>query len=553
MRNRMFLLLSLFVLIAVSFFCCSNDDDDGGLLEPDGQGPNAPHDPYPHHYAQGMSRTPLFSWECEDADGDHLTYTLRLKEKGSSTILYSVETGYSYHQYPGQLNETSEYEWSIYAEDEHLNSIQGEPWYFTTGTGFNNPPARPFDFDPPEGYRDQPLELTLRWDCFDPDGDPLTYDVWFYADGAAPVRIGEKQAETSYAVGGLAESTLYRWIVRAFDSHGDSATAVSSFYTERGAVPDPPFDPFPADGATGVPVTVMLSWSCSHPEGSPLVYDVLFAPDAWPSLEGISADQIDTFFVVSGLEYNTAYRWSIRATDAAGDETRGPSWRFTTGDPSQPAAGVYAELIIGRTQIFNDFDQTLTMLDMVSARFDSVYTPGGPIKPLQAASVTCTTSIGYDIPWSAMLHKHFLDNTAIGHFLTPGHEYTFVVEAGGGVPALTESIVYPACTPYITSPAAGASVSRSGFELQWANHCGGTVIIIIEDLTYGSTTLDIVTDDDGSYTFTAGDLSVLDPMSYQIQVELITENRRNILAPGYDSRSFIWGRTRATQILNLNS
>ncbi len=46
-----------------------------------------------------------------------------------------------------------------------------------------------------------------------------------------------------------------------------------------------------------------------------------------------------------------------------------------------------------------------------------------------------------------------------------------------------------------------------------------------------------------------GDLTVLDPMTYQIQVVLIIENKEFINEPGYDPRSWIRARTLAAAIV----
>jgi hypothetical protein len=549
MRTRFGVYLTVFLSLVLSgclnFFGCDNES----VYLPT-YGPEPPYNPYPYHLAVGMSRTPHFSWDCYDPNDHEFEFTLELQKNDASGVLYTGETGDFHHQYPDTLSENTEYLWRVKAKDNDGHSNHSDWWLFTTGTGFNNPPAAPYDFSPVCAALDQPLELTLEWKCHDPDGDPLSYDVWFYESGQTPVKVSERQTDTFYAVSGLSQSIQYNWVVTAFDSKGDSSSGHCNFVTVRNASPDPPSNPYPVDGATGISVDVTLSWSCSHPEGSPLVYDVYFGPDAGTAAQ-ISTDQSETFLSVTGLEQDTKYKWKIFARDTEGDVTPGPVWYFTTAGPPPPPGDVYAELIFGRRQNFSDFDSTLTRIDMISARFDSAYAPDGPIKPLQAASVYCGTPAGYDIPWNAGMHEHYYDNPYAGYFLAPGAVYTYTVEEGGGVPALTESILYPECRPYITSPAGFSSVPRTGFELQWTHYCGGTVAITIMDLNADSTGVYFFTEDDGSYTFTADDLAVLDPMTYQIQVVLITQNRRNIVAPGYDPRSFIWARTLATQILYL--
>jgi len=43
----------------------------------------------------------------------------------------------------------------------------------------NHPPTVPFNPFPEDGYRCEGHEITLSWDCYDEDGDSLTYDFYF--------------------------------------------------------------------------------------------------------------------------------------------------------------------------------------------------------------------------------------------------------------------------------------------------------------------------------------------------------------------------------------
>ena len=62
-------------------------------------------------------------------------------------------------------------------------------------------------------------------------------------------------------------------------------------------------------------------------------------------------------------------------------------------------------------------------------------------------------------------------------------------------------------------------------------------MIINDDDEY--TRVDVVTENDGSYTFTEDDLSPLGGMEDWYVLEMIYENRSPISAPGYDPRSVL--------------
>jgi uncharacterized protein (TIGR02145 family) len=82
----------------------------------------------------------------------------------------------------------------------------------------NLPPALPADPQPPDGAGSQSVNLTLSWTCSDPDGDPLTYDVYFGTDNPpAPVSIG--QTANSYDPGTLDYVMYYYWKIVAHDDH----------------------------------------------------------------------------------------------------------------------------------------------------------------------------------------------------------------------------------------------------------------------------------------------------------------------------------------------
>ena len=53
--------------------------------------------------------------------------------------------------------------------------------------GGNNPPNQPSNPNPVNGATGRPVNLTMTWTCTDPDGNPLTYDVYFGTNNNPPL------------------------------------------------------------------------------------------------------------------------------------------------------------------------------------------------------------------------------------------------------------------------------------------------------------------------------------------------------------------------------
>jgi formylglycine-generating enzyme required for sulfatase activity len=95
------------------------------------------------------------------------------------------------------------------------------------------------------------------------------------------------------------------------------------------SAPSQPSNPVPANNATNQSTDVNLTWTCSDPDGDPLVYDVYFGTGSTPPL--VVSGQADTTYEPGNLQSTTTYYWRIVAHDDQGHETSGPTWSFATG------------------------------------------------------------------------------------------------------------------------------------------------------------------------------------------------------------------------------
>ena len=120
-----------------------------------------------------------------------------------------------------------------------INYFNGSEWFETCGTpAVNYPPAVPSGPDPEDGATGRLFDLTLAWQCSDPENNPLTYDVYFATDNPPGLLQGDVEEE-HFEVNGLDHSTTYFWKITAHDNYGNTTEGpVWSFETLICTLPD---------------------------------------------------------------------------------------------------------------------------------------------------------------------------------------------------------------------------------------------------------------------------------------------------------------------------
>lgn len=200
----------------------------------------------------------------------------------------------------------------------------------------NNPPDAPSAPSPSDGAAGVGIGADLSWSGGDPDGDSVTYDVYFEAGDSSPDQlICNDVSAAACDPGTLDYDTRYYWRVVATDSKGASTSGYTwDFRTESApnSPPDSPSTPSPTDGAVGVHPEADLSWSGGDPDGDPVTYDVYFeAGDSSP--DQLICSDVGTATCDPGtLAYGSHYYWRVTATDGHGAKKTGPVWHFVTVD-----------------------------------------------------------------------------------------------------------------------------------------------------------------------------------------------------------------------------
>ena len=299
--------------------------------------PNTPSDPDPEDGETDIDVNVVLSWSCSDPDGDPLTYDVYFDTVNPPVNLVSSgQSGTTYT--PGTLNFGTTYYWKIVAYDIYSTSTSGPVWSFTTY--YNDPPYEPSNPSPPNGATDVDLDADISWNGGDPNGDSVTYDIYFGTVTPPPLVEWDYEYNT-WDPGTLSLNTDYFWKIISEDEHGSTNEGpIWTFKTGENTPPYEPSNPSPTDGATDVELEVTFSWSGGDPNpGDTVRYDFYLGTTSPPDI--LKRDISETSYNVENLDSGTQYYWKIVAKDSHGAETEGPIWTFATigseFPPSKPS------------------------------------------------------------------------------------------------------------------------------------------------------------------------------------------------------------------------
>ncbi len=142
---------------------------------------------------------------------------------------------------------------------------------------------------------------------------------------------------------GFVEPGTYRVVIYAIDDRGLSARPREADYEVVNHAPVTPFSPVPADRASNVPITQLLSWQGSDIDGDPVTYTVAFGTASPPPV--VAPVVTTTTYDPGLLVLDTTYYWGITATDGLSVSVGG-MWQFTTAPAATGDFWVYLPLVV---------------------------------------------------------------------------------------------------------------------------------------------------------------------------------------------------------------
>ena len=156
------------------------------------------------------------------------------------------------------------------------------------------------------------------------------------------------------------------------------------------AAPNAPVRPGPANGATGQPTDVALSW---HPNGTTkadsLRYDVVLFESNNLNQRTLLSNSKDTVVTATGLLFNTTYYWQVTVRNAAGASARSPVWSFQTGALPDNRY-LFARTSAGNTDIYSSDNAGASLVRLTTSAAVETAPQLSPLRDIVAYASNAT-------------------------------------------------------------------------------------------------------------------------------------------------------------------
>ncbi len=297
--------------------------------------PAAPVLTAPAQNATGVAVSPTLTW---NASAGAATYRVQLSTDSTfATTLVNDSTVATTTRAVGPLATNTVYFWRVNAKNTAGTSTYSTVFRFTTA-GTVTVPSAPVLTLPAQNATGVALSPTLTWNA---SAGAATYRVQLSTDSNFVTTLVNDSTvtATTRAVGPLANNTIYYWRVNAKNTAGTSAYSTRFRFTTTATVtvPSAPVLVAPAQNATGVAPSPILSWNAS---AGAATYRLQVATDSTFTTLVLNDSTVTSTSFVATLGNNTLYFWRVNAKNTAGTSAYSTVFRFTTGTATTPAAPV---------------------------------------------------------------------------------------------------------------------------------------------------------------------------------------------------------------------
>lgn len=287
--------------------------------------PAMPEYPQPSDNSAVISMKTWLGW---DDPQDGLTYTVVMgTDSGSMSPVPGCEAITVRACNPGPLAASTQYWWAVKASNGFDEVVVDPPWNFITAAG-NIAPGVPDWPTPDDDAIDVALDQPLSWMSFDPDGDQLTFTVYFGTNPDTQPIITCPGIHTSMCTPALEMDQTYYWHVDASDGTDTSHGLLWRFSTVHAApvAPNAPSN-LQAEAVSGS--QIWLDWTDnSTNETSFRIERSANGTSGWTEIKVVDADVTDA--PDSGLACGTRFFYRIRARNAGGDSAYSATANATT-------------------------------------------------------------------------------------------------------------------------------------------------------------------------------------------------------------------------------
>lgn len=268
-------------------------------------------------------------WTGSDVDNDPLRYDVYLGPSPNPVLVASNQSTASYPT--SSLQFSTNYTWQVVVRDIAGAETTGPAWTFTTRPQ-NYPPATPLLSNPSNGATFLSNPVSLQWVNSDPDGDPITSNIYLGTTNPPPFHHNGSGSISTLT---LATGTTYYWQIQANDSKGafSAMSELRSFRTN--ALPTAPSNPSPANQTQNQPMNTTISWASTDADPGDIKFDIYAGNSPNPPLR--QPNWTSNSYDVSQLTAVTqTFFWKIVAKDNHGASVAGPLWYFVVKANTAP-------------------------------------------------------------------------------------------------------------------------------------------------------------------------------------------------------------------------